>query len=54
MFFFRKGSDLPKKVGVAEHPTKIFAQQVNAKVISILLTFESVRALEIHDVEGRA
>ena len=31
----RKGSDLPKeKVGVTEHPTKIFADQVTAKVIS--------------------
>ena len=25
----RKGSDLPKKVGVTEHPTKIFAHQAN-------------------------
>ena len=30
----RKGSDLPKKKGVTDHPTKIFAHQVNAKVIS--------------------
>ena len=30
----RKGSDLPKKAGVTEHPTKIFAHQVNTKVIS--------------------
>ena len=31
----KKGSDLPKKkVGVTELPTKIFAHQVNAKVIS--------------------
>ena len=31
----RKGSDLPKKKrGVTEHPTEIFAHQVNAKVIS--------------------
>ena len=30
-----------KKVGVTEHPTKIFAEQVTA---------EQVRALEIHDV----
>ena len=30
-----KKNDLPKKkVGVTEHPTKIFAHQVNAKVIS--------------------
>ena len=33
----RKGSDLPKKeVGVTEHPTKIFARQVTAKVISFI------------------
>ena len=31
----RKGSDLlKKKVGVTEHPTKIFEDQVIAKVIS--------------------
>ena len=29
-----KGSDLPKKMGVTEHPTKIFADQVTAKVVS--------------------
>ena len=50
----RQGSDLPeKKVGVTEHPTKIFADQVTAKFISsiiILLSFDSVYALEIHDV----
>ena len=42
----------PKKVGVTEHPTKIFVDQVTAKVISsmFLLSFDSVRALEIHDV----
>ena len=41
-----------KKVGVTEHPTKIFADQVTAKVISsiFLLSFDSVHALEIHDV----
>ena len=39
-------------MGVTEHPTKIFADQVTAKVIRvyILLSFDSVRALEIHDV----
>ena len=45
----RKGSDLPKKKGVIEHPTKIFADQVTAKLY-ILSTFDSVCALEIHDV----
>ena len=37
-----------KKVGVTEHPTKILAHQVNAKVISSLFcwVFYSVRALE--------
>ena len=45
----RKGSDLPKKKGVIEHPTKIFADQVTAKLY-ILSTFDSVRALEIHEV----
>ena len=45
----RKGSDLPKKkVGVTEHPTKIFAHQVNAKVISSIfcLVFDLLHALE--------
>ena len=44
----RKGSDLPKKkVGFTEHPTKILAHQVNAKVSSIVCwVFDSVRALE--------
>ena len=45
----RKGGDLPKKeVGVTEHPTKIFAHQVNAKVISSIFcrVFNLVRALE--------
>ena len=48
----RKGSDLRKKSGATEHPTKIFADQVTAKVISsiFLLSFDSVHALEIHDV----
>ena len=59
----RKGSDLPKKNGgggggwgVTEHPTNILAHQVNTKVISsmFLLSFDSVRALEIHDVARRA
>ena len=37
-----------KKVGVTEHPTKIFTHQVNAKVICSMFcwVFESVRALE--------
>ena len=35
-------------MGVTEHPTKIFADQVTAKVE--LLSFDSVRALEMHDV----
>ena len=42
-----------KKVGLTEHPTKIFADQVTAKIINqfyILLSFDSVRALETHDV----
>ena len=45
----RNGSDLPKKkVGVTEHPTKVFARQVNAKAISSIFcsVFDSVRALE--------
>ena len=45
----RKGSDLPKKkVGVTAHPTKIFALQVNAKVISSISCwiFDLVRPLE--------
>ena len=45
----RKGSDLPKKkVVVTEHPTKIFAHQVNTKVISSIFcwVFDSVRTLE--------
>ena len=40
----RKGNDMPKKIGVTEYPTKIFAHQY------ILLSFDSVRALEIHDM----
>ena len=41
-----------KKVGVTEHPTKIFADQVTEKghQLYILLSFDSVRALKIHDV----
>ena len=45
----RKGSDLPKKkVGFTEHPAKILAHQVNAKVISSMFcwVFDSVRTLE--------
>ena len=45
-----KGTDLPKKkMGVTEHPTKIFApHQVNAKVISSIFccVFDLVHALE--------
>ena len=42
-------------MGVTEHPTKILADQVTAKVIDqlymyILLSFDLVRVLEIHDV----
>ena len=39
-------------MGFTEYPTKIFAHQVNAKVISSIFygVFDSVRALEIHDV----
>ena len=38
-------------MGVTEHPTKILADQVTAKVISsILLKIDLVHALEIHDV----
>ena len=50
----RKGSDLPKKSGVTEHPTKIFTHQVNAKghQLYILLCFDSLRAHEIHDMAG--
>ena len=50
----RKGSDQPKKkVGVTEHPAKILADQVTAKVISSIFcqeSFDLVRTLEIHDV----
>ena len=45
----QKRSDLPKKkVGFTEHPIKILAGQVNAKVISSMFccVFDSVRALE--------
>ena len=51
----RKRSDPPTKKagggggeGVTEHPTKIFAHQVHAKVISSIfcLVFDSVRELE--------
>ena len=45
----RKGSDLPKKVGVTKHPTKIFAHQVNAKVVSSIFVEFSTR-LKLHDV----
>ena len=38
-------------MGVTEHPTKIFADQVAVKVTSsILSSFDSVCAVEIHDV----
>ena len=39
-------------MGVSEHPTKIFADQVDRKghQLYILLSFDLVRALEIHDV----
>ena len=39
-------------MGVTEHPTKIFTDQVTAKVhqLYILLSLDSVRALEIHDM----
>ena len=52
----RKGSDLPKKkVAVTEHPTKIFAHQVNARVISSIFcwVFDLVHALE-NDVARKA
>ena len=39
---------MEEKVRVTEHPTKIFAHQVNPKVISSIFcrVFDSVRALE--------
>ena len=38
-------------MGVTDHPTKIFADQVTAKVISSIFYIVSTRcALEIHDV----
>ena len=41
-----------EKVGVTEHPRKIFAQQVSkGHQLYILLSFDSVRALKIHHVE---
>ena len=39
-----------EKVGITEHPTKIFAHQSKGHQLYILLSLDSVRALEIHDV----
>ena len=36
-----------KKVGVTEHPTKIFAYQVNAKVISYIFCRVSTRCARL-------
>ena len=51
----RKESDLPKKkVGVTKHPTKIFADQVTAKVISSIFCWVSIRCARLKHMTWHA